>query len=302
MDGLSGPNGRFELMGRRWGMKGLSTAVSLAAIGWILAQAPFPLSYQLVMIGTAAAAMIGFRFSRTFRIADQPRRPPAAGSPMERARAFAQEIGAERRFLGFLGRHAVFTFGLAMALPLIPLFYVRELGASDAWIGLIGTTQALLTMAGYFLWRGPARRKGASWVLVPSVVGAGVFPAVLAVAHHELAVAVLVGLYGISLAGIELSLFDELMKSIPPTEAVRFAALDTGASNFAGMTGPITGAVLAGAIGIPGALVAAGAVGLLGAGLFTLSVASRRRSAAATARAAASIAAAPLEAGTGATE
>ena len=107
----------------------------------------------------SVAAVIGYRFARTFRIPDQaPRLPSALQSPGARAGAFAREVLAERRFLGFVARHAIYSFGLSMAVPLIPLYYVRELGASDVWIGLIGTTQATLTMAGYFLWRQPARR------------------------------------------------------------------------------------------------------------------------------------------------
>jgi hypothetical protein len=277
MDGLSGPNGRYELMGRRWGIKGGSVAVSLAIIGWILASVPFPESYELVFIATAVAAIIGFRYSRTFRIPDNVRLPSSTASSFVRAGLFTREVLEQRRFLAFLGRHAVFIFGLSMALPLIPLYYVRVLGVSDAWIGLIGTTQAGLTMAGYFLWRRPARRRGGAWVLVPSTVGCAAFPALLAITHQELLVAVLVGAYGICLAGIDLALFDELMKSIPADQAIRFAALDTGASNFSGMTGPIAGALLASSIGVPGGLMAAGAVSLVGAGLFAATALSRRR-------------------------
>jgi MFS family permease len=278
MDGLSAAHGRYELMGRRWGMKGAATAVSLAVIGWILAEVPFPQSYQLVFIATAVAALTAYRYASTFRIPDQPPQPSRAGVPTRtRASAFVREVAGERRFLGFLGRHAVFAFGLSMAVPLIPLYYVRQLGASDAWIGLIGTTQALLTMAGYFLWRRPARQRGGAWVLVPSTIGAGLFPAMLAVTHQELLVAVLVGGYGISLAGIELAIFDELLKAVPPGQAVRFAALDQGASNFSAMTGPITGALIAAQAGIPAGLLAAAVVSLIGAGLFGASVALRAR-------------------------
>lgn len=277
MDGLSGPNGRYELMARRWGMKGLATAVSLAVIGWILAEVPFPRSYQLVFLATGVAAVVGFKYARTFRIPDHPPRARQAGFATRRARlaAFVREIGHERPFLRFLGRHAVFTFGLSMAVPLIPLYYVRQLGASDAWIGLIGTTQALLTMTGYFLWRRTVRRRGGTHVLIVSTIGAGAFPALLAITQWELGVAALVGAYGICLAGIELSIFDELMKAVPPNQAVRFAALDQGASNFAGMTGPITGAIVSAALGIPAGLILAGAVTLAGAGLFGLSVRAR---------------------------
>ena len=278
MDGLAGPNRRYELMSRRWGLKGAATAVSLAAIGWVLAQVPFPNSYQFLYLATGFFALLAFRYARTFRIPDQPpHRPSALQSPVARAGAFVREVRSDRRFLGFVGRHTVFGFGLSMALPLIPLYYVRELGASDAWIGLIGTTQAAMTMTGYVLWRKQARRRGGTWVLVPSVVGAAAFPALLALTHQELIVAVFVGVYGISLAGIELALFDELMRAVPPGQVVRYAALDSSASNFAGMTGPLAGGLLAGAVGIPGALVAASAVSLAGAALFTLSVVRRGR-------------------------
>jgi hypothetical protein len=287
MDGLSGPHGRYELMGRRWGMKGLATAISLAVIGWLLAQVPFPHSYQLVLLATAVAAAVGFWFSRTFRIPNNPVRPPAHGTAVVRARAFTREIAGERRFLGFLGRHAIFAFGLSMAVPLIPLYYVRELGAGDGVIGLLGTTQALATMAGYFLSRGPARRSGGASVLVPSTIGAALFPPLLGMAHNDVIVGVFVAMYGVCLAGIDLAVFDELMQSIPGDQQVRFAAMDQGASNFAAMTGPIVGAVLAAQFGIPGGLFAAGAIGLVGAALFAWSVVRRRRAAAlATSRAA----------------
>ena len=186
--------------------------------------------------------------------------------------------------MAFLGRHAVLGFGLSMAVPLIPLYYVRDLGASDAWIGLIGTTQAALTMSGYFLWRRIARRRsGGNWVLLLSTSGIAAFPAILGFTRNEIAIAVLVGVYGICLAGIELAIFDELMKAIPANQATRFAALDQGASNFAGMTAPIAGALVAGALGIPAGLMVAGGVTAAGAALFAAAVLTHRRAASADA-------------------
>ncbi|MBM4407617.1 MAG: MFS transporter [Chloroflexi bacterium] len=280
MDGLSGPNGRYELMGRRWGIKAAATALSLPIIGFVLGTIAFPQSYVLVLLSTAVAATVAFRYTSSFRIADQAARPATEKRPpLVRARASVAEVLGERRFLAYIGRHAVLTFGLAMAVPLIPLYYVRELDASDVWIGLIGTANAALTMAGYFLWRGPARRRGAAWVLVPSTLCAALFPAALSVTHSELAVLILVGLNAFCLAGIDLALFDALLKAVPAGQAVRFAAFDQGAGNFAGMTGPLLGAALATAVGIPLGLVAASAVTLLGAGLFAASVLGDRRAA-----------------------
>ena len=277
MDGLAGRHGRYELMGRRWGMKGAATAVSLAVVGLILGRAPFPASYEVVFLATSAFALLAFRYARTFRIPDNPHVAVAGTTPVgQRFRAFLGELLEQRRFLAYLGRHTVLAFGFSMAVPLIPLYYVRELGATDGWIGLIGTVQATLTMAGYFLWRSPAKRRGGAWVLVPATLGMAAFPAILSVTHQDVVVAVFVGIWAFCLAGVELALFDELMKSVPAGKAVRFASFDSSASNFAAMTGPIVGALLAGIVGIPGGLVAASAVGLVGAGLFAASVSARR--------------------------
>ena len=281
MDGLAGLKGRYELMGRRWGIKAAATAVSLPIIGLLLSEVAFPLNYQLMLLGTAVTALVAFRYTRSFRISDQVVGVVVdRASRLVRARASVREVLAERRFLAFVGRHAIFSLGLTMAAPLIPLYYVRELGASDAWIGLIATTHAASTMAGYFLWREPARRRGAAWVLVPSTFGAALFPGALGLIQNELVVAVLVGVYAFCLAGIELALFDALLKAVPAGGMVRFAAFDQGAANLAGMTGPIVGALLAGIVGISGGLMVASLVALAGAVLFAISVGIRRSAAA----------------------
>ena len=305
MDGLSGPNGRYELMGRRWAMKGAATAVSLAVIGWILANIPFPHSYQLVYLATGVAAVIGFSFARTFRIPDQVRRPApeVRRSPQARAATSVREIVGERRFLAFLARHTMLSLGLSMAVPLIPLYYVRQLGASDAWIGLIGTTQAVTTMSGYVLWRRTARRRGGgALILVVSTIGVAVFPAVLAFTRVELAVAAFVAGYGVCRAGSERAIFDELMRAVPASEATRFSALDQGAVNFAGIAGPIIGALVAGLLGIPAGLIVAAIVTVVSAAMFAASVLSRRRAIAADGGAGASPAAPEAVSSTGPVE
>jgi MFS family permease len=276
MDGLAGAAGRFELMGRRWGIKAAATALSLPVVGTLLSVVPFPHNYQLVLIATVVTALVAFRYTRSFRIPDQVPQAASELARSARVRSSVREVLRERRFLGYVGRHAIFALGFGMATPLIPLYYVRELGASDAWIGLIGTAHAALLMAGYFLWRAPARRRGAAWVLVPSTLGAALFPAVLAFARNELVVAALVGTYAFCLAGIELALFDALLKAVPSGQVMRFASFDQGAASLAAMTGPILGALAASGVGIPGALILASAVTLVGSGLFAASTVTGR--------------------------
>jgi Na+/melibiose symporter-like transporter len=278
MDGVAGPEGRYSLMGHRLGLKMGVSAGAQAAIGAFLTRAPFPLGYALVFIASAANVWGGYRYSRTLRVPDHPPMPPRSPSVSwaSRVSGLVGEVAGERRFLGFTGTHTLFAFGVRMALPLLPLWYVRELDATDAFIGLVGTVMAGFTMIGYFLWRRPARRLGGTRILVPTTLGVALFPLALALAHTDATVLVFVAVYAFCIAGMDLAMFDALMRAMPPDRSVRFAALDTGAVNFAGVVAPLTGAALASALGLAPALAAAAVVGVLGSVGLSLAVARRR--------------------------
>jgi hypothetical protein len=278
MDGVAGPQGRYTLMGHRLGLKMGVSAGAQAAIGAFLTRAPFPLGYGLVFLASTVNVVLGYRWSRTLRVPDHPRTAPSPAAPLRgRPGALLREVAGERRFLAFAGVHTLLTFGVRMALPLLPLWYVRELDATDAFIGLVGTVSAGFTMVGYFLWRRPARRFGGSRILVPTTVGVALFPAALTLAHTDLLVLAFVAVYAFCVAGMDLAIFDALMNTLPPDRSVRFAAMDTGAVNFAGVVAPLVGATLASMLGLAPALVGAAMVGLTGAIGLPLVLRHRRR-------------------------
>lgn len=277
MDGVAGPEGRYSLMGHRLGLKMGVSAGAQAGIGVFLTRAPFPFGYAFVFIASALNVWGGYRHSRTLRVPDHPPMPPRSPSVSwgSRVSGLVAEVAGHRRFLGFAGTHTLFTFGVRMALPLLPLWYVRELDATDAFIGVVGTVSAGVTMVGYFLWRRPAGRFGGR-ILVPTTLGVALFPLALTLAHTDAMVLVFVAVYAFCIAGMDLAIFDALMRAVPPDRSVRFAALDTGAVNFAGVVAPLTGAALASALGLAPALVGAAIVGLFGAVGLSLAVAGRR--------------------------
>jgi MFS family permease len=193
-----------------------------------------------------------------------------------RAAGLLREVGDERRFVAFAAAHTVLSLGIRMALPLLPLWYVRELGASDAFIGVVGMTGAAATTVGYFVWRRPARRLGGARILVPTALGVALFPVALTLAHTDVAVLAVVAIQAFCLAGMDLAIFDGLMNILPRDRSVRFAALDTGAVNLAGVVGPLLGAALASWLGLAPALGAAALVGLAGAVGLPLVVSGQR--------------------------
>ena len=124
-------------------------------------------------------------------------------------------VRAQPAFLRFSARQLVFVFGTRFAAPLIPLYYVREVGATDAWIGIIATAQSLALLVGYRLWRRLSVSRGGNLVLLVTLLAVAIYPAALAVVDQLVLVAALAAIAAIFSAGVDLSLFDELMKRIP---------------------------------------------------------------------------------------
>ena len=63
MNAVSGPEGRYELMSRRWSILGITTAITVAIAGQILDRVGFHLNYQVVFIGLSFGGLISYYFS-----------------------------------------------------------------------------------------------------------------------------------------------------------------------------------------------------------------------------------------------
>ena len=144
---------------------------------------------------------------------------------------------------------------------------------------IIVAGQAVGTLVGYLAARQVSHRRGSHWVLLPALLGTALVPLVLALLNNLGAVAGLAVVSGVFMAGVNLALFDELMKRVPARHGVTFTSVDYTAQNLALMVAPIVGGLLAATIGIRAALVVATAVGLVGFALFALDERGRVRQA-----------------------
>ena len=70
MNAVSGPEGRYELMSRRWSILGLTTAITVAIAGQVLDRIGFHLNYQIVFLGLSMGGLISYYFSSRIQIPD----------------------------------------------------------------------------------------------------------------------------------------------------------------------------------------------------------------------------------------
>lgn len=264
------PRRRPMVNGVRWALLGLVLAVSVALFGQILELLPFPGNYLLVFAASFVAGMLSTWF---YSLIDIPLRqpPPRPGSLPWRARAaeFLQPLTEGGEFITFSAVTFVLRVGLFLPAGLYSVFWVRNLQASDAWIGLRATVESVALTAGYYFWGRLASRRGWPPVLVAAGVGVGICPVLTGLATRErlsmlLGVALLGGFFA---SGFDVSLFEWLLKTMPADRRPRFVAMNTALANLVAFVGPIVGAAVAERIGIPPVLFASGACLFASAGL-----------------------------------
>lgn len=271
MDGAAGPGGRFDLLGRRWAIAGVTGAIAVALGGQLLSVFPFPMNFEILLVIVALAGLGSYLQSSRLVIPDQvPHAGPVAAPRRERLLGLWRLIVANRPFVSFEQRSFVYVLGIGLSLPVIPLFYVNEIGAPDAWIGVFGSAASAGSVLGYLAARQLARRGGAATTLLPSLLVAALAPAFLWATAWLPAVAAIGFLSGLAGAGAQLALFDQMMRRIPAELGVTFSSVDQALANFAIMVAPNLGGFLAVGIGIRPTLLVIGAIGLVAFVLFAL--------------------------------
>ncbi len=266
MGAVAGPRGRFFLMSRRWSVLGFTSAVTALVVGQLLGLMPFPINYQVVFLGATAGGLISFYFARRITLPDQEAPPPAPkGRPLhQRLRRKLSGVLANRLFLRFLIGQFVFRWGLMLPVPLIPIYWVRHLDASDAWVGLLNTVQSAVLLGAYFLWHRLSRRRGKRFVLLASTLGVSLYPALTALTPSVEPLILLVALFGVFRAGVDLTFFDLALATCPERERPFYIGIYQTTAYMASFLAPLLGTTLSARVGVAFALAMGTALGLAG--------------------------------------
>ena len=233
--------------------------------GW----APFPLNYQAVYIVGFLGSMMSTVYLLRIKV---PESRVAARLPGDPAKPFIHELRTmltvDRNFAAITWNTLLYDAGAWLVGPLYIIFFVRELGATDGWIGLNSTLANLGVIAGYALWRRWIRRLGYSrGLLISAPLGAcyaflvSLFPSLT-----------LILIWGVLISiinpGINLSHFNILLKLCPDERRPTYLATFSTLMNAGAFVMPMVGVALAGLLGVRAVLLIGGSLRLLGAVLF----------------------------------
>jgi hypothetical protein len=272
MGSVAGPEGRLYLMSRRWSTLGITTAIVVVFAGLALDRLPFPFNYQIVFIVLSMGGVLSFAFSSRILLPDQkmPAAPAKRPSPWRNLQHLVEQLRSEKRFMRVISSQIVYRFGLAYAIPLFPLYYVRVLNASDEAIGLIVTVQGAVLLVAYYVWARVTKQRGVRFALLVTTLAVAFYPIILSFTTQIPLVILLSGLAAIFAAGIDLVFFDLVVSSYPQQEAATFVGVQQETVYLVSFVAPFVATFVATAVSIPFSLVVAGLIRLVGFGMFVI--------------------------------
>jgi hypothetical protein len=245
----------------------LVLSVSGLFFGFWLDRIIFPINYQTLYFFGFACSMASLYYITKIEIPDSPY-APAEGPPPRSFNArwnlFKKALDSQPGFMRITINTWLHGVGVWMAVPLYVLYFVRDLKASEGWLGVNGTVASLATIAGYFLWRSVIQRQGELLILRLTIVCVGLYPFVVGLLPSLPLILIATALNGLLAPGVNLSHFNTLLKVTPEKERPGYTALYMTAANIGAFICPLLGIALANAAGFSQALVICGVLSIFG--------------------------------------
>jgi len=267
------PRHMSRLIGRRWASANIANVIGTLALGKLIDVLPSPLSFQVLFAGVGLITL--FTVWMILRLRLPPR------DLLEEGPAAAGEATADRSLLSQLRRHRSFILyevgilvgylALYAAMPLYRIYWVRDLGAAGAWIGILTAALSIGATAGSLLWGrwsrpGRDRRNG----LVAGLGAMALYPLLTGTFSTLAPQIFVVALAGFFVGGSDLILFNRTVQVSPRKRRPTFLAIHSIVVSTAGFAGPLVSAALADSLGTRAVLFGVAALGLIGALLIYL--------------------------------
>ena len=269
MNNVAGPSGRYALLSRRWAIFGLTGVIGTFIVTRLIDLIDFPVNYAIMFLVLSLGGFVSFYFSSKITLPDQVPPPIVRDvSPRKGIQNFFALLRANPAFLSFSSKRFVYFSAITLGAPIMPLFLVHEVHATDGQIGTVNMALTSVMLAGYFLWPRVSIKRGGRFVLLATTLGAALYPALSATTPRIELIIVYAGIAGFFQGGLDLVFFDELMKTVPADYSATFVSISQSMQYLSMIIAPLLGTWLAGYIGLGGALWLSAGLRLLGFLLF----------------------------------
>ncbi|MCD4752169.1 MAG: MFS transporter, partial [Anaerolineaceae bacterium] len=130
-------------------------------------------------------------------------------------------------------------------------FYVKELGASDAWLGILLAFNSAANIIGFGLWRKVIQKYGRKKILMFTSLLRPIYPIVVALSQNLPAIIVVSAVTGLLMPGLNLSHYNLLLTITPGDRRDEFTAYYTTFQNVSVFLSPLLGALIILWVGYP---------------------------------------------------
>ncbi|HVM70846.1 MAG TPA: MFS transporter [Anaerolineales bacterium] len=269
MNAVAGPDGRYALLSRRWAILGLTNFAATFLITEFIDRFTFPLNYAIMFLGLSLGGLISFYFSSRISLPDQVPPPLASGKTAgENIRNTLTLLRQYPDFVSISIKRFVYLSAVALAAPIMPLYFVHVVKATDADIGAINMIFTFFMLGGYLLWPWVTRRRSGRFVLLATTLGMVLYPLLTATTRYVTPIFIYTAVAGLFQGGLDLVFFDEYMKTIPDEYSAILVSLEQSIQYLSVVASPLIGTGLANYIGLGGALLVSAGLRLVGFLLF----------------------------------
>jgi pimeloyl-ACP methyl ester carboxylesterase len=269
MNAVAGREGRYALLSRRWAILGLTNFAATFLITEFIDRFSFPLNYAIMFVGLSLGGLVSFYFSSRISLPEQT--PPPLATGKTAGETLRNTLTLLRQYPDFVSisiKRFVYLSAVALAAPIMPLYFVHVVKATDADIGTINMTFTFFMLGGYLLWPWVSRRRGGRFVLLATTLGMVLYPLLTASSRYIIPIIIYTAIAGLFQGGLDLVFFDEYMKTIPDEYSAILVSLEQSIQYLSVIAAPLIGTWLANYIGLGGALLVSAGLRLAGFMLF----------------------------------
>jgi MFS family permease len=241
--------------------------------GQWLNRVEFPINYQVMYVVSYVVSLLSLYYLVKLQAPQKPvhiQVQERSQSPAASFRTIRQDLAEYPDFRRIVWNTLYHSIGLWMASPIYMLYFVRDLQADDAWIGLLGAVSSLATIGGFLIWRNRMQRLGELRTLKYTIVFGGLYPLLVGMTDSLTPILVWVAINGLVSGGISLSHLNTLLRVTPEKDRPGYTAFYMTIMNIGAVISPMIGVALGERFGFAIALSLCGLFSILGSFSFWL--------------------------------